>query len=471
MDTDIDVTDGDAWREHALGELLPLWSEHAPDEEYGGFHQALSREWDPIEPYAKIPAMMSRYVFAFSSAYLLSGDDEHLRQASRGVDYVLEHGWDEEYGGWYEELTREGEPKETLKGVQHQLYTNVGLTQYYLVTGDERVLDRVEESLDVIRTAYHDPEHDGYYQQVARDLSVADDGKNKHAHYGYVGSHTLNMYLATRDPELLAWQRELCDLSIERQMDDEGWIYGYNSNFDRQWNRIPNVVDGEEVVKIGAQLTAALAFLRLYHQTGADVYREQGMRIAENVNRYGYDERGFFWDTLTRERTEPTDDARVSFWVQNYGCFLQLQQYNITEDETYLQRFRDAERFYVEEMFDREHGGIIPTVDAEGTPVGGTAKATPWDTPYHEVEHGMLASLYLDLYVDGEPATVSFRLGGGESGATHYVSPVDDPRVGIERVTVDGEAWDEFDAEERSVTVPPGEGHAVAVTLSPVPGR
>jgi mannobiose 2-epimerase len=462
----MDVLDGAFWREHAIEDLMPLWYENAPDEEHGAFHMALDREWNPIEPHEKIPAMVSRYVFAFSSAYMLSGEDRYLAQARRGAEYLFEHGWDEEYGGWYEQLTREGEPDVTDKSVQYQLYTNVGLTQYYIATGDERAIEHVYDSLDIRREEGYDPEHGGYYQRLDRALNVADDEKNKHAHYGYVGSHTLNMYLATHDEDVLEWAQELCDLSIERQMED-GWIFGFGSNFDREWNRTPSLQDGEEIVSIGAQLTAALAFLRLYHQSGAERFLEAGKQIAANINEYGYDE-GVFWDYLYRESLEPTEDATVSFWIQNYGSFLQLQLYNITEDEAYLERFREAEEFYVEEMVDREHGGIIPSVDADGEPGGKFQKASPWDTAYHEIEHGLLVSLYLDLYVNGESTTLHFRLDGDR---THYVSPVDDPRVEIESVTVDGDAHGEFDPEARSVTLPPGEDLDVAVTLAPVPGR
>lgn len=466
-----DVTDGSFWRAHALEDLMPLWAEHAPDDEYGAFHLTLSRQWEPTEPRDKVPAMIGRQVFAFSSAYLLSGEPRYLDRARRGANYLLENAWDEEYGGWYDRLNRDGTPQETTKSVQLQLYTNVGLTQYFAATGDERALDNVRRSIEIRRSEALDEEYGGYYQRLERDLDVADRGKNKHAHYGYVGSHTLNMFLVTRDPAVLAWERELCDLSIERQMDGEGWIYGFDSEFDREWRMMPEVVDGEQVLSIGAQLTAALAFLRLHHQTGASEYLERGKRIADNVNRYGWDERGFFWDRLGKETREPIDGATVPSWIQFYGCFLQLQLYNLTGAEQYLDRFRTAERFYLEQIVDEKHGGVHLAVDGEGEPAGNDQKASTWNTAYHEIEHAFLAALYLDLYVNGEPATLHFRFDGGSDGRKHYVSPVDDPRVGIEAVTIDGEPWQRFDAEERSVTLPPEDDLAVTVTLSPVPGR
>ncbi|MCK5155863.1 MAG: hypothetical protein KAQ69_05465, partial [Spirochaetales bacterium] len=53
---------GDFWKKHALEDLLPLWYEKVIDREYGGYYSNLSREWKPIKPWEKIPAMISRQV-------------------------------------------------------------------------------------------------------------------------------------------------------------------------------------------------------------------------------------------------------------------------------------------------------------------------------------------------------------------------------------------------------------------------
>jgi mannose/cellobiose epimerase-like protein (N-acyl-D-glucosamine 2-epimerase family) len=460
------MTDVDR-RSHAA-DLVALWREHAPDDS-GAFHLALSREWEPVDPRHKMPAMVGRQVFGFSTAYLLTGEPANLELARRGVDYLLDRAWDEEYGGWYDRLTRTGEPAETIKSVPLQLYTNVGLVQYYLVTGEERALAKARRSMKIHRTHGRDEEYGGHYQQLARDLSVADDGKNKHAHYGYVGSLTLNASLATRDESLLNWQRELCDLSLDRLTDSEGWIYGFDSEFDRQWVMTPATVDGERVRSVGAQLTAALAFLRLSDQTGADRYLNAGLEIADTLYRDAWDERGFFPDRLVGDPGRPPDDASVTRWVHSYACFLALHCYRLTDEQRYLDRFEAAERFYRAHFLDGEYGGVFPSVAPDGTPTD-TRKARPWKTSYHELEHELLVDLYHTLYVDENPVDLHFRLDGGD-GRTHYVSPVDDPDVRVAGVTVDGEPHDRFDASDRSVTLPPADNLDVTVTLAPPTGR
>jgi cellobiose epimerase len=462
---------GAHWRDQALKELMPLWREHVIDGERGAFHLNLSRSWQPMPPWDKVPAMISRQVFSFSAAYLLSGDEGYLDVAREGVDYLLTHAWDKEYGGWYNRLGPDGSPTNTTKTVSPQLYTNVGLTLYYFTTGDERAWSHVRKSLAIRQEHVLDEEFGGYYYALNRDLSVSDDGKTKHAHYGYVGSLLLHLYLATRDTDVLDFSKRLTDLTLDRMMGEEGWVYGYRMKMDRQWRPTPTVTEGRDVVLVGAQLTAALSFLRLYHQTGDVRYLEAGRALGDLVTRHGWDSAGGGWRYLV-ERPAPhraLQDPTISWWVQIYGSFLQLQLYHVTGDERYLECFKKSERFYDRFFMDRENGGVFASVSPEGELQGDGEKASDWHTSYHEIEHALLNYLQLNLYVNKEPAVLHFNLDGSGGGKSHYVSLVDDPRVRIKEVRIDGQPWEEFDAAQRSVMLPDRKGLRVEVTLSPAP--
>ncbi|MCK4630935.1 MAG: hypothetical protein KAT40_05795, partial [Bacteroidales bacterium] len=62
--------DGEFWRDQVLTELIPYWYKHVRDEEHGAFYLNLSRDWQPMPPWNKMPAMISRQIFSFSTAYL-----------------------------------------------------------------------------------------------------------------------------------------------------------------------------------------------------------------------------------------------------------------------------------------------------------------------------------------------------------------------------------------------------------------
>lgn len=463
--------EGEYWRDQALTGLIPYWYRHGRDMKYGGLYTTLSRQWEPIPPWEKLPPMISRHAYGFCAAYLLSGESRYLEAARECVDFLLEHAWDKEYGGWFTTLDRAGKPLDTDKPIATQLYTNVGLTMYYFTTGDARALSYVEKSVEIQRTHGHDAEYGGYYETLNRDLSAKATGKNKHAHYGYVSSLLLNLWMATRSPKVLEWERHLTDLTLERMRDpEEGWIDGYLVWFDRQWRRIPLVMEGREVSYIGGQLTAALSLLRLYHQTGDGRYLEQGRALGDKLNCSAWNPERWEWIELV-ERVHPyrpASSVNVSWWLQIYGCFLQLQLFRVTQDESCMERFVKGQTFWDRHFVDREHGGVFATVSRDGTVVGDGRKAEGWRASYHEMEHALLNYLYLNTYVNKRPAVLHFKLDGGDQPRKHYVSLVDDPSVQVGGVRIDGKPWENFDAAERSVTLPAGRKDLeVEVTLVP----
>lgn len=453
------------WRAEGVEHLAPLWLKHAPDEAFGGFRTRLSRNWQPEESAEKMPAMLSRQIYGLSAAYLLSGDDRYLEAARDGADFLLTHGWDERHGGWFDQLTRDGEPMKMTKTISLQLYTNVGLTMYGFTTGDDVALEHVNRSLQIQRTRARDPIHGGYAQQLDRDLSVLDWGKNKHAHYGYVGSLLLNLYLTTGDDQVLDYSRELTDLSLDKMRGPGGWLYGFQSKFDRQWQRTPKVIEGVEVASIGAQLTAALALLRLHEQTGAHRYLEAGLELGQRTTQTGFDEERGAWLEFIAAKPphERIGETKVHWWHQVYGGFLQLHLYHLTGDKQFLDNFEKTERFFTENFHDREHGGVFPAVDLDGNAVGQPRKASPWRTSYHEMEHALLNYLYLSLFVHRQPAVLHFCFDGA---GDFRVNPVDAPGVQIESVMRNGQPWHNFDRRRGTVQLPAGKRQKVVVTLA-----
>ena len=451
--------------------IIPLWYEHARDSHYGAFYMNLTRSWQPTPPWDKYPAMISRQVYGFSAAYLLSGDKRYLEVAREGVDYLLKHAWDEEYGGWFGVLTQAGQPQDSTKSVDLQLYTDVGLAMYYFVTGDQRVLSRVRESIAIRRSFAHDKEFDGYYQVLNRDLSVKDSSKSKHSHFGCTSSLLLNLWMATRDPEILNFAEELMRISIERMTDpQEGWLRGFPTRFDRKWNFTPAMSGAKEVISAGAQLTGALAFLRLYELTGNEIYRKEGVSLAEQIMRYAWDStRGGWYDIVERMPPHSLQGTpTVSWWIQCYGDFLQLHLYHITGEDHYLSQFQKMARFWNRFLVDRELGGVFRTVSADGAPID-SEKAVVWKASYHEMEHSLINYLYLNLYVNRKPVVLHFLLRDTKSQSTHFVSLVEDPSVQVGSVTINGKPWASFNGTERSVTLPESKEAELEVTLVPSP--
>lgn len=464
-----DVLDGKYWRNQGLTQVIPFWQKHVVDTVNGGFFLNLSREGNPLPPFDKHPAMIGRQIYGFTCAYLLSGEEIYLKSAKHGAEYLLEYGWDKEYGGWYDLLDEKGNPKSTTKTVPNQLYTDVGLTHYYFVTGDRRVLEKIMASIMIRKSYSLDTLHGGYFQALNRDLSVSDSSKSKHSHYGYTSSLLINLMLFTRDKEVSDFAEELMMLSIDHMTDPAyGWFNGFPSPNDIKWNPVKRSINGKEVISAGAQLTATLSLLRMYEATGNKIFGERGIALGKQLMGSAYDsEKGIWFDNIEKEPpSTPADTSNVWWWLQSYGIFTQLHLFHLTGEDQYLDSFRKMASFWSDNFIDKEYGGAYQSVTPSGE-VPNTAKASPWKASYHEMETALLNYLYLNLYVNKKPSTLHFNITEANKGNKHYVSLAETSKVIIGSVTINGKDWKSFDADERSVTLPEGKNLKMIVTLEP----
>ena len=464
---DYKITDGEYWRRQGLTQIIPFWQKHARDKINGAFYMNLSREGTPLPPWDKHPAMISRQIFGFTSAYLMSGNETYLRTAREGAEYLLKHAWDEKYGGWYDLLDQSGDPKVTTKSVPNQLYTNVGLALYYFATGDEDILARIKESIRIQKIYASDSRNEGYFQILNRELSVADSSKSKHSHYGYTSSLLINLMIITREKEIGDFAEELMQISFKHLTDPTyGWFTGFPAPGNILWEMAPRLVNDREVISAGAQLTASLALLRLAELTGKEIYREKGIKLSRQVMSAAYDSiRGCWFDVFTRNPPNAIEDTTsVTWWLQSYGILIQLHLYNLTGDRQYLESYQKMASYWDNYFVDRKYGGVYQSVSPSGSPLI-DGKAIAWKASYHEMENSLLNYFYLNLYVNHKPATLFFHIKNSKRDTKHFVSLAEDPDVKITRVKINGKPWKSYNSEERYVILPEAEDLKMEVTL------
>ena len=466
-DQESKIPDGEYWRQQGLNQIIPFWQKNARDTINGAFYMSLTREGKPLPPWDKHPAMISRQIYGFTAAYLMSGNETYLTTAREGAEYLLKHAWDEKYGGWYDVLDKSGNPIVSSKSVPNQLYTNVGLTLYYFATGDENVLSHVKESVRIQKEYALDKTDGGYFQTLNRDLSVADSSKSKHSHYGYTSSLLINMMMITREKEISDFAEELMQISFNHMTDSlYGWFNGFPLPYSRSWKLTPRVVNDSEVISAGGQLTASLSLLRMYELTGKEIYREKGISLSRQVMQAAWDStRGGWYDVFDRKPPNRLEDtSSVTWWLQSYGILIQLHLYNITGDKKHLDSYQRMASFWNNYFVDGKYGGVYQTVSPSGVPIS-TGKAVVWKASYHEMENALLNYFYLNLYVNHKPATLYFHIKNPEAGAKHYVSLAEDQNVIITGVKINGEKWKSFNPAERYVDLPDIEDIKMEVIL------
>ena len=458
---DTNVFEGNFWKNQALTDILPYWTKYSLDTVDGAFITHLDRSWNQIEGTEKYPSMISRHVFSYSVAYLFTGEEKYLKIASETVDFLLEHAWDNEYGGWYNCLDKQGNPTDTIKESFIQFYTNTGLSLYYFITHDKNVLEYIEKSNEIAETKRRDSINGGFFYQLNRDLSVKSYGKNFASEVVPVSSYMLYLYLATRDDKYLHQAERIMKMVLDNMQDPEtDWILEY---FDKDWNYKARTGNFENEVNIGHNQEVVWMFQRLYLLTGKQEYLDSTKIITEKIYKWGVADNGVWYTGVGR--TDPSLHTDFSYWwIQLYGNMFDIFQYKFTGDKEYLVHFKKGADFWNKYFLDKKYGDNYMGVFLDGK-IKDDKKANKYKVSYHTMEYSLLISLYLDLWVNKKAVELYYCVQSPGKNEKFYPSPFEDLSVKIEEVTINGENWTDFNKDEAYISLPDLEKVKMKVVL------
>ena len=453
------VLKGDFWKQQALTDIIPAWEQHVFNEETGGFHAYLKRDWTPYQHNRQYPGMLSRQLFSFSAAYLLSGDQHYLALADSTFRYMVRHGWDTTYGGWYAEIGPHGRVTKAGKDLFMQTYAITGLTLYYATTRNPEAKAYLDTTYQRLRTQAWDQQNQGYYNSLTQDWQVADPQKDFSPQLAPASGFLTYLYPITRKAAYRDHFQTLLTMAWEKMRHPrQPWIM---ESFTRDWQ----LIKGQNThMNVGHNAEVVWLMLRLYHLTGDPVYRKHARTLHQPLVQQAYDTAsGAWYHQIPVDKAQPRT-ATASWWVQAYGNMTQLYLYRVTQDQQYLERFQAGCRFWNKAFLDEQYGGTVLKADLAGNPEKG-AKAVRTKTAYHAMEHALLNYCYLKLWVQDQPARLHYRLTNTTKGDQFRPVFLADPEVRIQQVTINGEPWKQFQPKEQVITLPEGEALRLTITL------
>ena len=155
--------------------ILDFWLQHMVDEENGGFYGQMTGEGELIKTADKGGILNARILWSFSAAYRVLKKTEYLEAATRAKDYIIDHFIDTEYGGTYWSLDYKGQPKDTKKQFYAIGFTIYGLSEYVRATGDREALDYAIQLYESIEEHSFDSEYNGYIEACTREWGKIED--------------------------------------------------------------------------------------------------------------------------------------------------------------------------------------------------------------------------------------------------------------------------------------------------------
>lgn len=370
--------------------ILPFWSETI-DRESGGFllnHDPSGRVISNNGPKGIVT--QARTVW-FYSALIRAGFDtrEAYESAHHGFEFLKNSLWDEEFGGFYWQVTGDGDsairPNKHLYGQAFGLYA---LSEYFLATRNREALKMANSLFRLIEYEAHDPDYGGYRELFERDWSkpagnsdgymgVSPDHKTMNTHLHLMEALT-RYYDASRDA--LARERLLELIRIQTNAVVRKDLGACTDKFDRRWLRLRS--PEFDRVSYGHDIENVWLIMDASETAGIEQgpFRDLYRTLFEYSLRYGYDEsQGGFYDS--GPPGEPADQLNKVWWVQAEALVSSLKMLQSFDDSRYLKVFTETLGWIAQHQTDWDGGDWLAVVNARDQVEGG--RAGLWKSPYH----------------------------------------------------------------------------------------
>ena len=147
--------------------LLPKAQFRGQEIDYDNYRTTIKLTGEKAtDNYRQETDTISRLVYGFASAYLLTGDDRYLEGAEKGTEYLRDHmrfyDADENIVYWYHGIDVHGDREDKIFASEfgddfdaipayEQIYALAGPIQTYRITGDPRILERRRDDRRPVR--------------------------------------------------------------------------------------------------------------------------------------------------------------------------------------------------------------------------------------------------------------------------------------------------------------------------------
>jgi len=379
--------------------IASFWYAKSLDRENGGYTINFGPNGELKGQGTKMIVTQARTVWLFSRmARAGYSSKEYLEAADLGYRFLKEKMWDAKYGGFYWEVDVTGDKK--LKPRKHlygQAFALYAISEYYLASGKQEVLDFAVQFFDLLEAKSHDRTYGGYVEFFNEDWTPVPDTEisymgapsglklmNTHLH---LLEAMTTFYRARASTELsrmsrlpLARERLIELINIESNAVVRKGLGACTDKYERDWTprlegNYARVSYGHDIENIWLLIDACDA-AGLSNYPLLDLYRA----LFDYSSKYGYDEtNGGFYDS--GPFNQPADRRTKVWWVQSEAIVSALYMYRITGDAKYRSVFEKTFNFIEQNMVDWENGEWHANITPKGKPQGD--KGNIWKAGYH----------------------------------------------------------------------------------------
>ena len=391
---------------HLKEELLPFWLDRCKDDENGGFITHFDKDGNNTGENEKSLIAQARTLYSMASAHRAGyGDGRCGEYARHGVDFLINKMWDNEHGGFFWTVDRNGNvaiDKKILYGLSFAIYS---LSEYTLATSDPVGLEYAEKVFDLIQKYCADTMYGGYFEMFERnwDLcapgSQGGDRKTLDVHMHLMEAFT-TLYECSGKSVHRRKLLEDIDILFKRIIHPKyrtgipqftpDWKVAPQVKFDIVWgwDRFPEgglKTHAEDNTSYGHNVEFFWLFLHAFDIIGSDhkAYKKDLKKILKHTVKNGIDNKygGVY---VEGAHSGEVYDREKEFWQQAEVMIGMLEACLRYGPEKYWPVYENVHRFVFDKMIHHEVGEWWPLLTREGKPIW-THMSHSWKVNYHTV--------------------------------------------------------------------------------------
>lgn len=442
------------------------------DQQYGGFYTNVGKTGNPLSTDKNL-LTQSRHAYGFVRAYMMTGKEEFLDKARAALEFMFEHGWDTQNGGWYNELDKYGNPRnpQNNKSAFIQHYAMLGIIAYWEATRDTNYYNWITKSYEKIEQNLWDNRESyfGYYDAAGYNWNNPYD-KSFNATVDAVTTHLLSLYYLTGEAkykERLLQIAENMDKHLVASMEEQaiGFAEAYDSNWGIKQNNTMTIM--------GHVLKTAWCFGRIYNIEKNPKYLEAADKLVEDVLQKGYDhELGGPFKDYNRVTGQMlmwgNPDTANAWWQMEQAVTAGLVLHSITKDVKYLRMADESLDFFMKYFVDHTYGEVYENRTRYGNQTWGENKGGGGKAGYHSTELGYYTYLYGGLLLSHDMVSLYYNFSKDDKDRTIKLTPFSFPNnsVILAEVRKEGVVYPDFNPDNLTLSLHAGEGENLKLYIN-----
>lgn len=379
------------------------------DKEYGGFLSTFTYDFKPTGEQDKMIVTQARHIWSTSKAAQFYNDTAYIGMARHGYYFLRDKMWDKEYGGFYNLVTRQGEPKGTRKEAYGNSFAIYGLAAYYAASGDTGALELAKKGFMWLEEHSHDPKYKGYFQHLERngtpiirpdtmpgtsDLGYKDQNSSIHLLESFT-----ELYSVWKDPLLKERLNEMLHLIRDTMIGNKGYLTLF---FYPDWRPVTNRDSSREIilerrnvdhVSFGHDVETAFLMMEASEALGIEHDKKTwdvSKQLVDHSLKTGWDNKaGGFYDEGYYFKNSPGKMTIIrntkNWWAQSEGLntLLIFSELYPKDKMNYWEKFRKLWNYTNAYLIDHQYGDFYE-FGLDNSPKSKTAlKAHIWKGTYH----------------------------------------------------------------------------------------